>query len=113
MAGAADIAMGNEKMDMILYLPAVTFPTLAANVSGSNTVTVPGLLMLDCITWNMQAPPAHLTLDNAYVSAANTLTLLWGTDGTGVTGATVPLLLEVVRATNANLGSSALPSAIV
>jgi len=113
MPGASDIAYGNEKMAMVVYLPSVTFPTLAANASATSTVTLPGALPLDCIGWNMQAPAAHLVIDNIYVSSANTLTVLWGTDGTGVTGATVAVLLTVERATNANLGTSVLPSAIV
>lgn len=113
MPGASDIAVGNEKLDMIVYLPSVTYPTLSGNASGSNTFTVPGILPLDCISWNVQGIPAHLTLDNVYVSAANTITLTWGTDSTGISTGSVALLMEVVRPTNANLGASALPSAIV
>lgn len=113
MPGSSDICYGNEKLDVLMYLPAVTFPTLGANASATSTTTIPGILPLDCVSWNMQGPPAHLVIDNIYVSAANTITILWGTDSTGITGATVALLLEVVRGTNSNLGSSALPSALV
>jgi hypothetical protein len=113
MPGAADIAVGNEKLDAIYYLSAVTYPTLAASASGTNTATLPGVLPNDFLSWSMQNPPAHIFLENIWVSAANTLTFSWTTDGTGVTGATVPILFEVVRATNANLGVSAIPSAIV
>ena len=113
MPGASDLAYGNEKLAMVVYLPSVTFPTLGANASATSTVTLPGALPLDCIGWNMQAPPAHLVIDNIYVSSANTLTVLWGTDSTGVTGATVAVLLTVERASNANLGTSALPNALV
>jgi len=113
MPGASDIAYGNEKMAMVAYLPSVTFPTLAANASSDTSVTLPGVLPLDSVGWNMQAPTAHLQIDNIYVSAANTLSIRWGTDGTGVTGATVAVLFTVERATNANLGTSALPNAIV
>ena len=113
MPGGSDIAYGNEKMAMVAYLPSVTFPTLGANASSTTTVTLNGVLPLDCIGWNMQNPAAHLVIDNIYVPAANTLSILWGTDGTGVTGATVAVLFTVERATNANLGTSALPGAIV
>ena len=113
MPGAMDIAYGNEKQSTICYLSAVTYPTLGANASSTTTVTLQGVLALDMISWNVQSIPAHLTVDNIYVSAANTLSITWGTDATGITGATVPILFEVTRATNANLGSSALPAAIV
>ena len=113
MPGASDIAYGNEKFDIMVYLPTVTFPTLGANTSSATSVTLPGVLPLDLISWNMQAPPLHLVIDNIYVSSANTLTILWGTDATGVATSTVAILFSVIRATNANLGTSALPSAIV
>ena len=113
MPAASDIAYGNEKLDSILYLTGVTYPTLGANASGSNTFTVQGLLPLDFISWNMQAPPAHLILDNIYVSSANTLTILWSSDATGISTGSVNVLIEVVRATNANLGSGALPAVLV
>jgi hypothetical protein len=108
-----DLPYGNEKMSVLLYLSAVTYPTLAANASATSTLTVPGVLPLDCLSWNMQSPPAHLVVDNMYVSSANTVTVLWGTDATGISTGTVAMVMDVVRATNANLGSSALPSAIV
>ena len=113
MPGANDIAYGNEKLSMLVYNSVVAFPTLGANASATNTLTIPGVLPLDLVSWNVQAPPAHLVVDNMYVSSANTITILWGTDSTGITGSTVAMLLEIVRATNANLGTSALPSAVV
>jgi hypothetical protein len=113
MPGASDVQYGNEKFDILLYQSAVTYPTLAANANGTNTFTVPGVLSLDAMSYNMVAPPAHLFLDNIYVSAANTVTALWSTDATGISTGTVALIMTVTRATNANLGSSALPTAIV
>jgi hypothetical protein len=113
MPGASDSAYGNEKMDMLLYLPAVTFPTLGVNASADNTFVVPGVLPLDILSWNMQNPPVHLTIDNMYVSSPNTITIRWGTDATGIATATVVIAMTVTRATNANLGASALPAAIV
>lgn len=113
MPGKSAVAYGNELIDSVAYLPLITFPTLAANASSDTTVTLPGVLPLDCISWNMQAPPAHLTIDNIYVSAANTLSIRWGTDATGISTATVAVLFEIVRADGANLGVQALPSALV
>lgn len=113
MPGKSMNAVGNELFDSTVYLPSVTFPTLAANASSDTTVTLPGVLPFDCISWNMQAPTAHLVIDNIYVSSANTLTIRWGTDGTGVTGATVAILLEIVRSDGGNLGAQGIPAAFV
>lgn len=113
MPGGSRIQIGNEVLDQVIYNGAVTFPTLAANASSTTTLTIPGVQPLDLVSWNMQAPPAHLVIDNIYVSAPNTLTILWGTDGTGVTGATVAVLFSICRPENANLGASALPNALV
>lgn len=113
MPGKSLQSSGNLQIDTALYQPAVTFPTLAANASGSNTLTVPGVLPNDLISWNMQAPPAHLVLDNVYVSAPNVLTLLWSSDATGISTATVPVIFGVSRIDGANLGLSAFPAALV
>jgi hypothetical protein len=114
MPGKATNAIGNELFDSTVYLQNVTFPTLAANASSDTTVTCVGVQPFDCISWNMQAPPSHLVIDNIYVSAVNTLTIRWGTDGTGVTGASnLNILLEVVRTDGGNLGAAGIPGAFV
>jgi len=113
MPGKSMPAIGNELIDGCCYLPAVTFPTLAANASADTVVTLNGVLPLDCISWNMQAPPAHLTIDNIYVSAPNSLTIRWGTDATGISTSTVAVLFEIIRVDGANLGVQAIPSALV
>lgn len=110
---ANDIARGNQSVDSLFYTPNVTFPTLAANASSTTAVTIPGIIVGDFLSWNMQAPPAHLTIDNVYVSAANTLQIQWGTDATGVTGATVNIAWELCRAPNVSLGGLAsLPNGV-
>jgi hypothetical protein len=110
---ASDISRGNQSIDTLFYSPAVTFPTLATNASSTTAVTIPGLVVGDFISWNMQAPPAHLTIDNVYVSAANTLQVQWGTDATGVTGATVAVSWELCRSPQVALGGLAsLPNGI-
>jgi hypothetical protein len=114
MPGKSMPAIGNELFDSAILLQNVTFPTLGANASSDTTVTCVGVLPNDCISWNMQAPTAHLTIDNIYVSAANTLTVRWGTDGTGVTGASnLSILITVVRIDGGNLGAAGIPSAFV
>lgn len=113
MPGKANYSLGNLLLDTGLYLPTVTFPTLSANASNSTTVTLPGVQALDLISWNMQSPPAHLTIDNIYVSAPNQITVLWGTDATGVTGATVAILIGLSRIDGANLGTQVIPQALV
>lgn len=105
--------IGNVIFDDVLYIPSVTFPTLGAGASGSNTLTVLGVQVGDFLSWNLIAPPAHLQIDNMYVSAPNIITVLWGTDATGITGATVNLSLELMRPENASLGLTALPSNVV
>src|SRR5579859_6517910 len=107
------VARGNELFDTLVYNSAVTFPTLGANASGSNTVTMNGVLANDFIGWNMQNPPAHLVLDNAYVSAANTITLLWSSDATGITGATVAVIFNICRCENGSIGTAGFPTSLL
>ena len=118
MPGATRVATGNELFDTLCYLGSVTYPTLAASASSLTTVSMPGLQLGDCISWNLvqnsagTVPPLHLQIDNIYVTA-NTLNILWGTDGTGISTGSVGLLIEVIRGENTvDGGLTALPSAI-
>lgn len=92
--------LGNEIFAQMLYQASVTAPTLAANASSDTTLSVGGVLPGDFISWNLQAPPSHIVVDNMYVSAAGVITIRWGTDGTGFTSAAVALLIEVTRPEN-------------
>jgi hypothetical protein len=112
MPGPCDIALGNEKLNMITYTASVTTPNLGANASATTTLTLTGVQPLDCIGWNMQAPPAHLVIDNIYVSSLNTLTILWGTDGTGISPTTVAVIFTVERAGGAIFGTVGLPTIV-
>jgi hypothetical protein len=112
MPGGTTPALGNEQFDQLVYAPSVTYPTLATNASGNNTFSIPGVQALDFIGWNMQNPPAHLVLDNAYVSAPGVLTLTWSSDVTGISTATVAVMFSIVRGTNAASGTSAFPNGI-
>jgi hypothetical protein len=110
MPGGTRAQLGNELFSQTIFLPAVTFPTLGANASADNTAACKGVLPGDLVSWNMQNPTVHLILDNIFVSAVDVLTIRWSTDGTGVTGATVALLLEVTRPENSSLGITNLPN---
>lgn len=113
MPGGTRAQLGNELFAQVLYLPTAAYPIVAANGTTTNTVAVAGVLPGDVVGWNMQAPPAHLVLDNAYVSAVGVITFLWSSDSAGITpGGTVALLLEVSRPENASLGLASLPGSI-
>jgi hypothetical protein len=107
------IQIGNEVFDQMLYLSAVPTPNLGASASATTTLTVNGVLPNDLVSWNLQTPPAHIALDNVYVSSANTLTLLWAADGTGAGPSTVNIILSVTRGENSAFGTSGFPSSIV
>jgi hypothetical protein len=113
MPGGTRAQLGNELFSQDLYLPAAAYPIVAANGTTDSTVAVAGVLPGDTIGWNMQAPPLHLVLDNAYVSAPGVITFRWSSDSAGITpGGTVAMLLQIARPENASLGLSALPSSI-
>lgn len=112
MPGGTRAQLGNELFSQTVINTAVTFPTLAANASGTNTVTLKGVLVGDLVSWNMQNPPAHLILDNIFVSAPDTLTITWSSDATGIATSTVQVLFEVTRPENASLGITNLPTSI-
>lgn len=114
MPGKFIQAAGNELIDLVLYLPAVPYPTIAAAGPITNTtVTIPGVIPLDCVSWSIQNVPAHLALENIWVSAANTAIFTWSSDGVGIGSGTVPVLLEIVRVDGSNLGLSVFPTQIL
>ncbi len=110
MPGGTRACLGNEQFEQMLYGASVTYPTLGVNASGSNTFTLKGVLPGDMVSWNMQNPPAHLVLDNIYVSAADTLTILWSSDATGISTGTGAVLFAVARAENQSLGITNFPA---
>jgi len=100
MPGGTTIQRGNEQFDMLLYLPTVTVPNVNANSTATQTVTVPGVVVGDFIGWNQQSTVSGISVENVYVSSANTLTFLWSnTTGSNVTStAAQPFILSVCRA---------------
>ena len=114
MPAPSQLAYGNEIIDTLLYVPVVSYPSLAANTSTTTTLTIPGILPLDFLSWSMQNPPAHIFLENIYVSAVNTAILTWTTDSTGSGGGgNMAVMFEVVRGMNAPLGTAGFPAALV
>lgn len=112
MPGGTRPVLGNVLYGQHLYLPAVTYPTLATNASGTNTASVPGLIPGQLLIPQIQAPPAHLFLQNAYVSAPGVVTFGWDTDATGISTGSVAILLRVEGAENLSNGISTLPSSL-
>jgi hypothetical protein len=112
MPGKAIYSLGNLIIDTAVYLPAAAYPTIAASGIGTTTITIPGVQPLDIISWNVQGLPAHLALENVYVSALNTAVFTWSTDTSGISAGTVPVMLEITRADGANLGTSILPTTL-
>jgi len=100
MPGGSQISRGNELLDTILYLPSVAVPNVNANATATQTVTVPGVQVGDVISWNQIGTITGLSVDNVYVSAANTLSFYWSnTTGSNINGsANQAFLIELCRA---------------
>lgn len=112
MPGSSTLQRGNEQFDMLCYLSAVTVPNVNANSTATQTVTLNGVVVGDFIGWNQQSTVSGISVENIYVSAANTLTFLWSnTTGSNVTNtAAQPFIISVCRADI--VPYTALPSAI-
>lgn len=100
MPGASAVASGNELFDMMIYLPSVVVPNVGANATASQTVTVSGVVVGDLISWNQQGVIVGLSVDNVYVSAANTLSFYWSnTTGSPInSSANQAFILSINRA---------------
>jgi hypothetical protein len=99
---------------MIINVPLVTVPNLAANSTASQVITVQGLLPGDVITWNQQSVVAGISVENAFVSAINTLTMLWSNTTVAAVNGTAPQsFLFIVQRPEMSGGVSSLPSAVV
>ncbi len=99
MPGASDISRGNLILDTELYVTITPPATITTATQTQTTTTIPGLVIGDLISWNMLTlPNALISVTNMYVSAANTLTSTWSSEGATVTNAAAqPFLLEVCR----------------
>lgn len=101
MPGGSAVAGGNELFNQMVYITVTPPATVTTAVITQQNVTVNGLVLGDIISWNMLTfTSTLLSVTNMYVSAANTLTINWSTEGATISGAAAQnFLLEVVRAT--------------
>lgn len=99
MPGGSAVASGNELIDQLIYITVTPSATITTAVITAQAVTVPGLVIGDLISWNMLTSTSTLlSVTNMYVSAANTLTINWSTEGATISNAAAQnFLLEVVR----------------
>jgi len=115
MPGSSTVMRGNSQFCMNLYIPLVTVPNLAANVTATQVVTVQGVVPGDVLVWNQQGTVAGISVENAFVSALNTVTFLWSNTTIAAVNGTPPqaFMIQVTRPENLTGGLSSLPSAIV
>jgi hypothetical protein len=115
MPGASTISRGNLVLDTMIQATITPPATVTTATTNPTTTTIPGLNVGDLISWNqLTNPNALLSVTNMFVSAANTLTSVWTTEGTTVSGAVAcSFILEVCRAENVSLNRIAnLPNGI-
>jgi hypothetical protein len=114
MPGGTRSVIGNELFTQLLYLSGITVPTVLANASATQTVTVNGVAVGDLVSWNQQGVVAGLSIDNVYVSAANTLSFYWSNTTIGSLGPTTTnVIIEVARSENYNeSGTAGFPTSI-
>ena len=73
--GGLNVGAGSDLVKISGGTVAVDFPSIAANTTGSKTVTVTGAATGDIVVFNPPALTAGLSFAGAYVSAANTVTV--------------------------------------
>ena len=99
MPGGSAVAQGNEFFNEMIYITVTPTATITTAVVTQQNVTVNGLVVGDVVSWNMLTfTSTLLTVANMYVSAANTLTINWTSEGATISGAAAQnFLLEVCR----------------
>jgi hypothetical protein len=115
MPGSSTLQRGNLIFDLMIQATITPPATVTTATTNTTTTTIQGLNVGDLVSWNqLTNPNALLTVANMYVSAANTLTSVWTTEGATVSGAAAcSFILEVCRAENYSLsGISSLPTTI-
>jgi hypothetical protein len=112
MPAGSTISRGNLIIDTMIAVTITPPATITSGTQTQTTTTVPGLLVGDLISWNQTSfTNALVSVTNMYVSAPNTLTSSWSTEGTSQTGvANQTFLIEVCR--YENNGATVLPNGI-
>src|ERR1700749_1812230 len=99
MPGSA-VAGGNELFDTLIYVTITPPATITTATTTTTTTTVNGVVVGDLLSWNQVVPSlnALISVTNMYVSAANTVTSTWSTEGATVNGAAaLQFLISVIR----------------
>lgn len=115
MPGGSTIQRGNLIFDQMIQASITPPAAVTTATTNPTTTTIPGLAVGDLISWNQTTNPnVLLTVVNMFVSAANTLTSVWTTEGATVNGAAAcSFILEVCRPENYSLNALAsLPNGI-
>lgn len=107
--------LGNGIFEDVLYLAAVTPPTITTGQVNPQNVSVPGVQVGDFISINLITPTSALiTIANAYVSGPGIVVVGWTTEGATVSGAAAQqLLMCVLRPENGSMGLAALPQNVL
>jgi hypothetical protein len=102
------IARGNILANLLIG-PTLTPTALTASTTTALTFTVPGLQLLDMVSANFNgAQTAGVGIANAYVSAANVLTIVFSNSTAGTpTPAAGIYVLAIDRAENTPLPTNA------
>lgn len=115
MPGSSTIQRGNSIFEQAIQLTVTPPATVTTAVITPQTVTVPGLNVGDLVSWNMTSSTSTLlSVTNMFVSAVNTLTINWSTEGATISGAAAQtFILGVLRPENYSLnGLASLPNGI-
>jgi hypothetical protein len=103
------ISRGNVLLNMLIGV-TITPTALVASTTTSQTFTVPGLQLLDLLSVNLNgAQTAGVGIANAYVSAANVMTVVFSNSTAGTpTPAAGLYIVTVDRAESTPLPTTAL-----
>lgn len=115
MPGGSTVQRGNAIFEQQIAITITPPATITTAVITQQTYTVPGLNVGDLISFNQTTFASTLvSIPNMYVSAANTLTISFSTEGATVSGAAaISFLLGVLRPENYSLnGLTSLPNGI-
>ena len=112
---SSTLQRGNLIFDAMIQATITPPATVTTATTNQTTTTIQGLNVGDLIDWNQTTfSNVLLTVTNMFVSAPNTLTSTWTTEGATVSGAAAcNFLLEVSRPENYSLsGLASLPTNI-
>lgn len=103
--------IGNLIYDGAAYITVSPPGTITTAVVTYQTVTILGLQVGDIVSWNLlQTANTLVSIPSMYVSAKDTMTIGWSTEGATINGLGAQnFLIEIARPENASLGLTSLP----